>query len=125
MRLSTVSKRVTTLENALTGLRLGKNSGCCRCGGQKDDSTVPVLKQLQELAQETKQILEKTVACEDYRTAIACIRERSHILELIAKLGGQLDEKTQTNILNVTLDSGTGKRIAEMYLARLRNQEAK
>ena len=122
--LSTVTKRVTTLENTLTGRRLGKNNGC-RCGGQKDDSTVPVLKQLQELAQETKQILEKTVACEDYRTAIACIRERSHILELIAKLGGELDEKTQTNILNVTLDSGTGKRIAEMYLARLRNQEAK
>jgi hypothetical protein len=124
MRLSTVTKRVTTLENTLTRLRLGQKSGC-RSGEQMDDSTVPVLKQFQKLAQETKRIKEKAVASEDYRTALACIREHCRILELIARLGGELDEKTQTNILNVTLDSGTGKRIAEMYLARLRNQEAK
>jgi hypothetical protein len=124
MRISTVTKRVTKLENTLTGLRLGKKSGC-RCGEQMDDSTVPLPKQLQKLAQETKQIKEQAVASEDYRTALACIREHCRILELIARLGGELDEKTQTNNLDVTLDSGTGKRIAEMYLARLRNQEAK
>lgn len=124
MRLSTVTKRVTMLENTLTRLRIGqKSSG--RSGKQMDDSTVPVLKQLQNLAQETKRIKEQTVASEDYRTALACIRELCRMLELIAKLGGELDEKTQTNILNVTLDSETGKRIAEMYLTRLRNQEAK
>ena len=48
--------------------------------------------------------------CGDYRTAVACIREHCRILELIGKLGGELDEKTQTNIPDVTLDSGTGNR---------------
>lgn len=124
MRLSTVSKRVTTLENNLTRLRLEQRSSC-RSGEQMDDSTAPVLKQLQNLAQETKRIKEQTAASGDYRTALACIRELCRILELVAKLGGELDEKTQTNILNVNLDSETGKRIAEMYLARLRNREAK
>ena len=109
MRISTVTKRVTKLENTLTGLRLGKKSGC-RCGEQMDDSTVPLPKQLQKLAQETKQIKEQAVASEDYRTALACIREHCRILELIARLGGELDEKTQTNNLDVTLDSGTGNR---------------
>jgi hypothetical protein len=124
MRLSTVSKRVTTLENNLTRLRLEQRSSR-RSGEQMDDSTAPVLKQLQKLAQETKRIKEQTEASGNYRMALACIHELCRILELVAKLGGELDEKTQTNILNVNLDSETGKRIAEMYLARLRNLEAK
>jgi hypothetical protein len=127
MRLSTVTTRVTTLENTLTRLRLGQKSSyrSVEQTDEKDDSTVPVLKQLQKLAQETKRILEQTVASEDYRTALACIREHYRILELMAKMGGELDGTTQTNILNVNLDAATGKRIADMYLARLRNQEAK
>jgi len=124
MRLSTVTARVTTLENILTRLRL-EQTGSCQSGEPMDDSTVPVLKQLQKLAKETKRIKEQTEASGDYRMALACIHEICRILELVAKLGGELDEKTQTNILNVNLDSGTGKRIAEMYLARLRKLEAK
>jgi len=105
-------------------LRL-EQRGSCQSGEQVGDSTEPVLKQLQELAKETKRIKEQTEASGDCRTALACIHEIWRILELVAKLGGELDEKTQTNILNLNLDSGTGKRIAEMYLARLRKLEAK
>jgi hypothetical protein len=90
-----------------------------------DDFTDPVLTQLQKLAPETWRIKQQAVAAEDYRTALACIREHCRILELMAKLGGELDATSQTNILNVNLDPATGKRIAEMYLARLRKQEAK
>jgi DNA-binding TFAR19-related protein (PDSD5 family) len=120
MRLSIVTARVTTLENILTRLRL-EQRGSCQSGEQVDDSTVPVLKQLQKLAKETKRIKEQTEVSGDYRTALACIHQICRILELVAKLGGELDDKTQTNILNVNLDPGAGKRIAEVYLARLKS----
>ena len=119
MRLLNVTKRVTALENSFARLRLGQKA-TCRSANESDDSTLPVLMQLQKLALETKRIKEKAVASGDHRAALACVRELSHILELIAKLGGELDEKTQTNILQLDIDAGTGERIAEMYLARLK-----
>jgi hypothetical protein len=124
MRLMTVNRRVTNLENALDRLKDGQKSGCSPTN-EINDSALPVLKRLQKLAQETKHIKDETVASGDYRAALACVHELSRILELIAKLGGELDEKIQKNILNVNLDPEAGKRIAEMYLARLRNQEEK
>jgi hypothetical protein len=42
----------------------------------------------------------------------------ARIVELIAKLGGELDERAQTNILNVNLDPDTARKIAETYLVR-------
>jgi hypothetical protein len=119
MRLLTVNKRVTSLENSLNRLKAGQKN-TCRLANEMDDSTLPVLTQLQKLALETKRIKEETVASGDHRSALACVRELSHILELIAKLGGELDEKTQTNILQLNIDAGTGERIAQMYLARLK-----
>jgi hypothetical protein len=124
MRLMTVNKRVTNLENTLDRLKAGQKTGCGHTS-EKYDSALPVLKQLQKLAQETKHIKDETVASGDYRTALACVHELSRILELIAKLGGELDAKIQKNILNVELDPQAGKRIAEMYLTRLRNREEK
>jgi hypothetical protein len=43
-----------------------------------------------------------------------------YIIELAAKLRGDLDERSPTNILNVNLDSETARRIAETYLERHR-----
>ena len=48
---------------------------------------------------------------------LASIRVQCGILELEAKLRGDLDERSPTNI-NVTLDPQTAKRIAETYLER-------
>ena len=87
--------------------------------------TVYWLAQLDELAQEGKRIKEEAEAAGDYRTALSCIRELWHLVELMAKLRGELDERSPTNILNVNLDYETGKRIAETYLARRRELEAK
>jgi hypothetical protein len=42
----------------------------------------------------------------------------ARIVELIAKLGGELDERAQTNILNLNLDPDTARKIAETYLVR-------
>jgi hypothetical protein len=121
MRLLTVTKRVTTLEHTLALLRLSQENHCRSATGVHD-SALPVLRQLQKLAEETERIKGESVASQDYRTALACVRELCRILELIAKLGGELNEKTQTNILNVNIGPETGKRIAETYLARLKDR---
>ena len=42
---------------------------------------------------------------------------------MAAKVRGELDERPQANILNVSLDPDTAKRIAETYLARHRALE--
>jgi len=116
-RLRIVSRRVTALESSISRLTLGRRNSCGPMNPM-DDPTLPVLKQLQALAQDAKKIRDASLKREDYRTALASVRELTHILELIAKLGGELDEKIPANILNLNIDPETGKRIAEMYLAR-------
>ncbi len=54
----------------------------------------------------------------DRHTALASIRVRCCIIELAAKLTGDLEERSSTNIVNVNLDSEAAQRIAEVYLAR-------
>jgi hypothetical protein len=81
--------------------------------------------ELEELTQEAKLITEQAKTAGDSRTALASIRVRCCIVELAAKLLGDLDERSPTNILNINLDYETGKRIAETYLARRRELEAK
>jgi len=54
----------------------------------------------------------------DSRTALASIRVQYGILELEAKLRGDLDERSPTNLINVALDPQTAKRMAETYLER-------
>ena len=66
-------------------------------------------------------ITEQAKTARDLRTALASIRVRCCIVELAAKLRGDLDERSPTNILNVNLDSETAKRIAETYLDRHRS----
>jgi hypothetical protein len=81
------------------------------------------IEELEEMTQEAKRITEQAKTAGDLRTAVACIRLRCGITELGAKLGGDLDERSPTNILNVTLDSETARRIAETYLERHRPPE--
>lgn len=116
---SDLEKRVRTVETKLNRLRLNKRSGC-RSGQLINNGAADSLGQLEELQQEAQRIEEQAEASEDYRTALAAIRERCRIVELKARLRGELDERSQTNVLNVHLDSDTVKRIAETYLARHR-----
>jgi hypothetical protein len=117
MRVSTVHKRLTALENTLIRLKLRK-SWRCRSGAQITYSADTLPKQLQELAQEAARIQEHAEAAGDNRTALACIGELRRIVELGAKLRGELDDRNQTNIVSVQINSDTAKRIAETYLAR-------
>ncbi len=121
MNLSAITKRVRTLETMATQPRL--NQGSSRPSGQQmNDGPVSWVGQLDELAQEAKRIEKQAEARGDHRTALASIRVRCDIVELAAKLMGELDERSPTNILNVNLDPETLKRIAETYLARHREE---
>jgi hypothetical protein len=82
------------------------------------------LGELEELRQGAKLITEQAKAAGDWRTALASIRVQCYIVELAAKLTGELDERNPTNILNVNLDPETLNRIAETYLARHRKESS-
>jgi len=77
-----------------------------------------LLDQLRNLTTEAQSLKRKAEQGGDYRTALAAVRELCRLIELMAKLTGELDERSQTNILNVQLDPQTARRVAETYLAR-------
>ncbi len=122
MNLSTLEKRVRTLETVSTRQRLDKHWSF-RSAQQINDGTASWLGEVKELMEEAKLITEQAKTAGDPRTALASIRVRCCIVELAAKLRGDLDERSPTNIVNVSLDSETAKRIAETYLERHRTRE--
>jgi hypothetical protein len=123
MNLATLEKRVRTLETMSTRQRLDKRCSC-RSAQQMNYGTASWVGELEELTQEAKLITEQAKTAGDPRTALASIRVRCCIVELAAKLRGDLDERSPTNIVNVNLDSETAKRIAETYLERHKPLEA-
>jgi hypothetical protein len=58
-----------------------------------------LLAQLQALTAEAHRIKNQAERTGDYRTALAGIRELVRIVELLAKLRGELDERPQLNVL--------------------------
>ncbi len=84
-----------------------------------------LLGQLVEVTSEAHRLQEQAEREGDLRTALAAVREQCRILELAAKLRGELAERAETKILNVTLDPETAKRIAETFLARHETLEIK
>jgi hypothetical protein len=117
MNLSTLEKRIRTLETMCPRQRLDKQSGG-PAAPQLNDGTGSWLEELEELTQQARLIMEQAKAAGDQRTALASIRVRCCIVELRAKLRGDLDESSTTNILNLNLNSETARRIAETYLER-------
>jgi hypothetical protein len=119
--VATLEKRIGMLEKLNLLKRQEKQSPGSvertNCG------TPSWVQELEEMTQEAKRITEQTKTTGDVRTALASIRVRCCIAELTAKLRGDLDERSPTNILNVNLDSETARRIAETYLERHRSPE--
>jgi hypothetical protein len=60
-----------------------------------------LLAQLRDLTAEAHRIKDRAERTGDYRTALAGIRELVRIVELLAKLRGELDERPQLNVLVV------------------------
>lgn len=114
MNLATLEKRIRTLERASSRQELDKT----RSAGEMDYGTSSWDTELVELRKAAKLITEEAKALGHLPTALVAIRVRCCIVELSARLRGQLNDRTPTNIVNVTVDSETAKRIAEMYLAR-------
>lgn len=115
MNLPTLERRVRTLE--LLRQRLDK-PGSCRPAQSMNYGLVSWNRELADLTQEATLITEQAKAAGDLRVALASIRERCCILELAAKLSGDLDERSSTNVVNVNLDPETAKKMAEIYLGR-------
>lgn len=114
MKLANVQKRLAQLENALADLP----SPTKNCVGH---DLPALIKHLLALAQETMRIEKRAAACGDDGTALAAIREFCRITELIARIGGQIQENTSTNILNVNnlhIDPETAQRVIEIYIRR-------
>jgi hypothetical protein len=121
--VTTLEKRVRTLE--MLSRQMGGKRRSRLSAEQMGNGRASGLDQLGDLTRESELIQERAEATGDHRAALLCIRVRCHIIELTAKLRGELDDRSQTNVLNVQVDSDTAKRIAETYLARLRKPEAK
>ena len=77
-----------------------------------------LLEQLRELTIEARRIKQKAEAKKDYRTALAAVRELSRIVEIVAKIRGEIDTRAEVNVMNLRLDAETAKRIGETFLAR-------
>jgi hypothetical protein len=77
-----------------------------------------LIHQLKKLTEDARRIQEKAEAAEDYRGALAGVRELTRLVELAARLTGELNERPETKILNLTFDAETARRISETFLAR-------
>jgi hypothetical protein len=82
-----------------------------------------LLAQLDELRSEAQRLKQKAEGDGDYRAALAAVRELCRIVELVAKLCGQIDSRTETKILNVNFDQDTVNRITKTFLARHNHAE--
>jgi hypothetical protein len=92
-------------------------------GSEQITQSESLLSQLGELRSEAQRLKQKAERAGDYRAALAAVRELCRIVELVAKLCGQMDPRTETRILNVNLDSETVSRIRQTFLARHANGE--
>lgn len=114
MNLADLEKRIRRLEISLLQ-RLATSDR--RSVQQATNGVAHWVRKLEKLAMDANLIMVQAKTRGDFRTALASIRVQCGILELEAKLRGDLDERSPTNI-NVTLDPQTAKRIAETYLER-------
>jgi HrpA-like RNA helicase len=114
-----VAQRFTVSRDAVVRHRRHLPAALVRAEELKEiahgESLVAHLRDLIAEAQRLKVVAEKAG---DYRAALAAVRELCRIVELIAKLSGELESHSETKILNVTLDAETARRISDTFLAR-------
>ena len=103
-----VARHLTHVSTALTQARKLKDIE----GGKS------ILLQLRELFLQADQVKARADRTGDYRTALAALREKTRLVELEARLTGELNEKPETKIVNLNLDAETARRLTETFLAR-------
>jgi hypothetical protein len=114
MDQSALERRIRALEQKSTPLK-GASSGASQ---PITDDTISLLGELEELAREIRLIREGALVAGDDRLVLACAREFCRVAELSARLRGEIEEKTTTNVLHVHLDVETAERMEKTYLAR-------
>ena len=77
-----------------------------------------ILIQLRELKIQAENLRVRADRAGDYRSALVAVREMTRLVELEARLTGELNERAETRILNFTLDAETARRMTETFLAR-------
>ena len=77
-----------------------------------------ILIQLRELKTQAEQIKVRADRAGDYRTSLLALRGKTRLVELEARLTGELNERPETKILNFSLDAETATRMTETFLAR-------
>ncbi|MBZ5684369.1 MAG: hypothetical protein LAP86_04975 [Acidobacteriia bacterium] len=120
MNLNTITKRVAKVEEHLVPATPSLPSQ----SGRQADYDTAAQGQLQQLERDARRIMLKAECKGDYRTAVAAVHELGKILELQARLNGNLQEKEAIHFVNVQLHADTAARIASTYLARHRTLEA-
>lgn len=80
---------------------------------------------LHELADAIWQVKELALAAGDYRTALTSIDLLCTLLQLRARLGGELHDLKATQAVEVNLDPARGDEIAKMYLTRQERSKAR
>ena len=114
MDQSALERRIRALEQKSTPFK-GASS---RISQPITEDTSSLLGELEELAREIRLIGEGALVAGDHRLVLACAREFCRVAELSARLRGEIEEKTTTNVLHVHLDAETAERVAKTYLAR-------
>ena len=83
-----------------------------------------LVEELQAFTADAQRIKEKAETEGDLRTALAAVKELCRIVELVARLRGEIDGRAQINVLNFQLDAETARRMNEMFLKRHLPREA-
>jgi len=86
--------------------------------------TISLLGELEEVACEIRLISEEAFVAGDDRKVLACARDFCRVAELSARLRGEIEEKTTTNVLHLHLDPETALRVAKTYVARRQKLES-
>ena len=113
MKRPPLEKRVRALEIQSTAVTARPQP--TRRSGLKSCSTSDLL---EELRADVWKIKERAEAAGDERLALHCVRLLFESVEFEAKLRGELDDRPQTNVLNVNFDPAIAVRMAQTYLAR-------
>ena len=109
--LSALQKRVRTVEVQLNLSKPTKSD-------QSPSGIFDSLAELQQLKHEAEKIHEYAMADSNWNAALAAVGETRRILELAARLRGELTEVNQVNnVLQLQLDPKTAERITQRYLA--------
>ena len=113
MKRPPLEKRVRALEIQSTAVTAKPQPS--RRSGLKSCSTSDLL---EELRAEVWKIKQRAEAAGEERLALHCVRLLFESVEFEAKLRGELDDRPQTNVLNVNFDPAIAVRMAQTYLAR-------